>query len=82
MTRNASPSTVAKNVPEFNSNQSIQDNLIADLRVLWTHFNSQAQPTYLNSEGVTVNRTDNAIRFATNMRDKVQKMAGLVNGLR
>ena len=67
---------------QFNAGYSIQDNLIADLRVLWTHFNSQAQPSYQNADGQTVNRTDNAIRFATNMRDKVQKMAGLINGLR
>ena len=79
MTRNAS---TASQPLQFNENCSIHDNLIADLRVLWTHFNSQASPTYENSEGQTINRTDNAIRFATNMRDKVQKMAGLVNGLR
>lgn len=79
MSRTTSTATQAA---QFNEGQSIQDNLIAELRVLWTHFNSQASPTFENSEGQTIKRTDNAIRFATNMRDKVQKMAGLVNGLR
>ena len=80
MSRTTSPAS--QSVPQFNAGQSVCDNLIEDLRVLWNHFNSQAQPSYENSDGTTVNRSDNAVRFATNMRDKVQKMAGLVNSMR
>jgi hypothetical protein len=59
----------------------MKDLAISELRSLWRHFNQQAQPVHTNKDGQAFERTQSQIDFAVNMREKVQRLAGIVNSL-